>query len=191
MYLLAEVGLCCCARAFPSCRERALLFVAVRGLLIAVDSLVEEHGLQTCGLSSYGLQALEHSRMGLVAPQHVESSQTRARTRVPCIGRRILNHCATREVLPLFFKISIVGIQAVRLWSFLFYISLHFIKNMLCVFKRKQSTTCSKKKDKSVQWSSVQELAFWGENLRARCFSLNPHTTSVSLLPKRKWRQLR
>ena len=26
------------------------------------------------------------------------SSRTRARTRVPCIGRRILNHCATREV---------------------------------------------------------------------------------------------
>ena len=26
------------------------------------------------------------------------SSWTRARTRVPCIGRRILNHCATREV---------------------------------------------------------------------------------------------
>ena len=25
------------------------------------------------------------------------SSRTRARTRVPCIGRRILNHCATRE----------------------------------------------------------------------------------------------
>ena len=35
--------------------------------------------------------------MGLVAPRHVGSSQTRARTRVPCIGRRILNHCATRE----------------------------------------------------------------------------------------------
>ena len=34
---------------------------------------------------------------GLVAPQHVGSSQTRARTRVPCIGRQILNHCATRE----------------------------------------------------------------------------------------------
>ena len=34
---------------------------------------------------------------GLVAPRHVGSSQTRARTRVPCIGRRILNHCATRE----------------------------------------------------------------------------------------------
>ena len=35
--------------------------------------------------------------MGLVAPWHVGSSRTRAQTRVPCIGRRILNHCATRE----------------------------------------------------------------------------------------------
>ena len=32
-----------------------------------------------------------------VAPRHVGSSQTRARTHVPCIGRQILNHCATRE----------------------------------------------------------------------------------------------
>ena len=38
--------------------------------------------------------------MGLVALQHVGSSQTRARTRVPCIGRQILNHCATREAPP-------------------------------------------------------------------------------------------
>ena len=36
--------------------------------------------------------------MDLVAPQHVGSSQTRDRTRVPRVGRRILNHCATREV---------------------------------------------------------------------------------------------
>ena len=36
--------------------------------------------------------------MGLVAPRHVGSSRTRARTRVPCIERRILNHCTTREV---------------------------------------------------------------------------------------------
>ena len=42
---------------------------------------------------------------GLVAPQHVESSRTRARTRVPCIGRWILNHCATREV-PALFSLS-------------------------------------------------------------------------------------
>ena len=34
----------------------------------------------------------------LFAPQHVGSSRTRDRTRVPCTGRQILNHCATREV---------------------------------------------------------------------------------------------
>ena len=34
---------------------------------------------------------------GLVAPWHVGSSWTRVRTHVPCIGRWILNHCATRE----------------------------------------------------------------------------------------------
>ena len=42
---LAALGLHCCARAFSSCGERGLLFVAVRGLLIAVASLVVEHGL--------------------------------------------------------------------------------------------------------------------------------------------------
>ena len=41
--------------------------------------------------------------MDLVAPWHVGSSRSRAWTCVPCIGRRILNHCATREVPPLHF----------------------------------------------------------------------------------------
>ena len=36
-------------------------------------------------------------RTGLVAPRHVGSSRTRAPTRVPCNGRQILIHCATRE----------------------------------------------------------------------------------------------
>ena len=38
---LAELGLCCWARAFSSCSEQGLLFVVVHGLLIAVASLVE------------------------------------------------------------------------------------------------------------------------------------------------------
>ena len=42
---LAALGLRCCARAFSSCGERGLLFIAVRGLLIAVASLVAEQGL--------------------------------------------------------------------------------------------------------------------------------------------------
>ena len=41
IYFLAALGLCCCARAFSSCGERGLLFIVVRGLLIAVASLVE------------------------------------------------------------------------------------------------------------------------------------------------------
>ena len=46
LYLfLAALGLRCCTWAFSSCGERGLLFVAVRGLLIAVASLVAEHGL--------------------------------------------------------------------------------------------------------------------------------------------------
>ena len=46
LYLfLASLGLCCCVQAFSSCGEQGLLFVAVRGLLIAVASLVAVHGL--------------------------------------------------------------------------------------------------------------------------------------------------
>ena len=42
---LAALGLCCCTWAFSSCGEQGLLFIAVCGLLIAVASLVAEHGL--------------------------------------------------------------------------------------------------------------------------------------------------
>ena len=35
---LPALGLRCCARAFSSCSKRGLLFVAVRGLLIAAAS---------------------------------------------------------------------------------------------------------------------------------------------------------
>ena len=42
---LAALGLRCCRRAFSSCGQWGLLFVVVCGLLIAVASLVAEHGL--------------------------------------------------------------------------------------------------------------------------------------------------
>ena len=42
---LAALGLRCCTQAFSSCGKRGLLFVAVSGLLIAVTSVVAEHGL--------------------------------------------------------------------------------------------------------------------------------------------------
>ena len=54
-------------------------------------------GLSRCVAQAPDAQAQQLWLTGLVAPWHVGSSQTRARTRVPCIGRQILNHCATRE----------------------------------------------------------------------------------------------
>ena len=42
---LAVLGLHCCAQASSSCGKLELLFVVVHGLLIAVASLVAEHGL--------------------------------------------------------------------------------------------------------------------------------------------------
>ena len=42
---LAALGLRCCKQAVSSCGEQGLLFIAVHGLLIAVASLVAEHGL--------------------------------------------------------------------------------------------------------------------------------------------------
>ena len=87
---MAVLGLHFCVRAFSSCGRRGPLFIAVRGPLTIAASLVAEHRLQTRRLSKLWLT-------GLVAPWHVGSSQTRARTHVPCIGRQILSHCATRE----------------------------------------------------------------------------------------------
>ena len=69
---------------FSSCGSRASVLVARR--------------LQYLWLAGSRAQAQQLWRTSLVAPRHVGSSRTRPRTRVPCIGRRVLNHCATREV---------------------------------------------------------------------------------------------
>ena len=46
------LGLYCCVRAFSSCSEGELLFVAVHRLLIAVASLVGSMGSRHMGFSS-------------------------------------------------------------------------------------------------------------------------------------------
>ena len=67
-------------------------------------------GFSSCGTRAQQLwlagsraQAQQLWRTGLVALRHVGSSRSRAQTRVPCIGRQILNHCATREALIVAF----------------------------------------------------------------------------------------
>ena len=54
-------------------------------------------GLSCCGAQAPDAQAQQLWLTGPVAPRRVGSSQTRARTRVPCIGGQTLTHCATRE----------------------------------------------------------------------------------------------
>ena len=95
LFCVAALGLLCCTQAFSSCGEQGLLFVAVCRLLIAVASLVAEHGSRRTGFSSCGTwaqqlwlagsraQAQQLWHMGSVALRHVGSSQTRARSHVP------------------------------------------------------------------------------------------------------------
>ena len=64
--------------------------------------------LSCCGAQAPDAQAQQLWLTGPVAPRDVGSSQIRARTHVPCIGRQILNHCATREAPIAFLIIAIL-----------------------------------------------------------------------------------
>ena len=87
---MAVLGLRFCARAFSSCGKW--------GVTLHRDARASHHhGLSCCGAQAPDAQAQQLWLTGLAAPRHVGFSQTRARTRVPCIGRQTLNHCATRE----------------------------------------------------------------------------------------------
>ena len=73
-------------------------------LLLSRSTGSRRVGLSSCGRWAQQLwlvgsraQAQQLWHTGPVAPRHVGSSRTRARARVPCSGKRIPNHCATRE----------------------------------------------------------------------------------------------
>ena len=78
---------------------------SLRWLLLLWSTGSRRTGFSSCGTRAQQLwlmgsraQAQQLWHTGLVAPQHVGSSRTRAQTCVHCIGRRILNLCDTREV---------------------------------------------------------------------------------------------
>ena len=70
---------------------------------------------QQLRLTGSGTQAQQLWRTGLVAQQHVESSWTRDRTSVPCIGRQILIHWATRDIFLLCLKLQKLNPRPVAL----------------------------------------------------------------------------
>ena len=80
--------------------------------------------------------------MGLVAPWHVGSSRTRAWTRVPYIGRRILNHWTTREVPMNFLSIHNAP-TALALSLFYLFKEIHysFFIQTLC-YKSRRHIVC-------------------------------------------------
>ena len=100
---LAVLGLHCFAWAFSNCDwgttlrwgMRAASFVTEHRLLGMQASVVAAHRLNSCGSRALRAQAQQLWHMGLVAPQHVVSSQIRDQICVPCIGRQILIHCTT------------------------------------------------------------------------------------------------
>ena len=68
--------------------------------------LLRSTGSRHAGFSSCSTWAQQLWRTGLAAPRHVGSSRTKAQSHVPCIGRWILNHCASREVTLLLFNVT-------------------------------------------------------------------------------------
>ena len=101
---LPVLGLCCCVSFSQVVGSRSYSPVVGHGLLIAVASLVGDHGLQSMPVSAAAAagsraQTRKSWRTGLVALQHVGSSCTRDDTHVSCISRWILHHLATWEAL--------------------------------------------------------------------------------------------
>ena len=87
---LAVLGLRCCMWALPSCGERGPLSSCdmwashCSGFSCGREQALGKAGFSSCGIWAYCLVACG-------------TSWTRDLTRVPCIGRWILNHCTDRE----------------------------------------------------------------------------------------------
>ena len=105
---------------------------SLQWLLLLRSTGSRRPGFSSCGtraqqlwLTGSSAQAQQLWHTGLVAPQHVGSSRTRAQTCVSCIGRRILNHCATREapqnvVLNSTYKTKCTSVIFLSLYFILF-----------------------------------------------------------------------
>ena len=89
---MVALGLCCYTQAFPSCGEWELLSSC--GAQVSHRS-----GFSCCGAQALRLAVFSScSTWDSAALGHMESSGTRDRTHVPCIGRQILIHYTAREV---------------------------------------------------------------------------------------------
>ena len=101
IYLAIYFG---CNGAFYSCSKWDYSLVAVHGLLCG--------GFFCCRAWTLGVRASVFvALLGFVALYRVGSSWTRDRNRVLYIGRQILNHWTTREVLIFFFLFQLIPVD--------------------------------------------------------------------------------
>ena len=89
----------CPALAFSSCGGRTS---HCSGFSHCRAQIPGHSGFSCCGSRALECRLSSWRCSGLVASRHVESSWTKDQTHVPCIGRWILNHSTTREILCLF-----------------------------------------------------------------------------------------
>ena len=88
IHLFIYLSILSCAGSSPLCEGPLQLWRAGATL---------HRGLSCCGAQAPDAQAQQPWLTGPVAPRHVGSFQTRARTRVPRTSRQTPNHCAARE----------------------------------------------------------------------------------------------
>ena len=126
----AGATLHCGARA-SHCRGFSL-----RWLLLLRSTGSRHVGFSSCSTRAQQLrlagsraQAQQLWCTGPAAPRHVGSSRTRAWTNVPCIGRRALNHCTTREALYAkeFEKILSISQKYLRLFRSPLFINIDVV----------------------------------------------------------------
>ena len=154
-----------------------------------------------CGLSGCNAGAQWLWRLGSVATWHVESSQTRDSTCVPCIGRQILNNWTTREVLSSSLNKSndspavwtfhihwkpeaLVCVEPPLLWSPSILPSSAYGFNSVLFYCLLFSSSCA------VQFScSVVSVSWWPhvlQHARLPCSSPTPGACSNSC-PSSRW----
>ena len=153
LYLfLAVLGLCWFVRGLSlAAASRVYPSLQRMGVSLRWPLSPQSTGSRRAGFSSGSTWAQQLWPTGLVAPHHVESSWTRDWIHVSCIGRQILIHWATREVL-------LTGILKATTMSFhidqtLFWV-INFIMPVLYAYERrlytqlKAEAKCKQKKYK-------------------------------------------
>ena len=145
-------------------------------------------GFSCCGAGAQQLwlvgsraQAQQLWRPGLVALRHVGSSQTRARTCVPGIGRQILNHCTTREALLTLSIWNCIPFSSGEIsFSFFFLerILLFFKKNFIYLFGCTRS---------QLQQADSLVAACGLLSCGMRTLSCGMHVGSISLTRDQTW----